>query len=725
MMIGCKNQYLVSLLPLLILFMADKALPQSISWEQTSGPIGGSVYSLAVNQSGKVFAGSYVTGVFASTNAGAQWIHTSVPDETISAIAVSPNGFVFAGGGSLVYRTADGGITWEPLQNGLDDTGISAIVVNESGFIFAGSFGSRKGVFRSTDNGDSWSQMGLPDTAVVSITINPAGKIYAGTYLSGLWSSTNNGGTWTQTTLATSAWVTSLVVVGSNNIFAGLYANRLHRSVDNGSSWLPVGPAGVTVNALSVNSSNHVFAASIDSGVYRSTNYGSTWGRVGLAGLYLTSVAIDSIDDIYVGTIAGGSTPGGSAGGVYRSTDNGESWFKVGIPNTTIPTLTTSGLAGPTGSIFAGVDSVVFRTTDNGDTWQRTGSMPHLELTPFAIKSLYTSTSTFIFAGSSGSGIYRTMNEGASWVQVGAENETIYSFAENKSGHMYASGNTAVYLSLDGGSNWAATSGVIPGNWLSSLAIAPNGQLFVAMVNRFASTHVFSSTDEGQTWLPSGLTSDPVMALLDDGNGVLFAGCASFFGSGGGVFRSTDGGAIWEEVSSGLSSKDIRALVRNSLGHIFAGTGAGVFRTTNNGDVWEELNTGLTSPSIQSLSLNVDGVLFAGTFTGGVFKTVASTTSVDETGSDFPYSYALEQNYPNPFNPTTKIGFRVSGLGDRYVSLKVFDLLGREVATLVNERMMPGHYERTFDGSGLGSGVYFYRLAVNGFTETKKFVLLR
>lgn len=99
--------------------------------------------------------------------------------------------------------------------------------------------------------------------------------------------------------------------------------------------------------------------------------------------------------------------------------------------------------------------------------------------------------------------------------------------------------------------------------------------------------------------------------------------------------------------------------------------------------------------------------------------------SVREGQDDVPQTSELYQNYPNPFNPKTKIGFRVSGSGDTYVSLKVFDVLGQEVATLVSEQMMPGSYERTFEGNGLGSGVYFYRLQAGAFTETRKLLLLR
>ena len=102
---------------------------------------------------------------------------------------------------------------------------------------------------------------------------------------------------------------------------------------------------------------------------------------------------------------------------------------------------------------------------------------------------------------------------------------------------------------------------------------------------------------------------------------------------------------------------------------------------------------------------------------------------------EIPQRLVLGQNYPNPFNPTTKFGFGISDLarlpsspdqgGQGFVSIKVFDVLGREVATLVNEARQPGTYTVTWDASGMASGVYFYRLQTSGSIVTKKMLLLR
>jgi hypothetical protein len=97
-------------------------------------------------------------------------------------------------------------------------------------------------------------------------------------------------------------------------------------------------------------------------------------------------------------------------------------------------------------------------------------------------------------------------------------------------------------------------------------------------------------------------------------------------------------------------------------------------------------------------------------------------TSVS-AGGIRPTSYFLYQNYPNPFNPISDIRYQLSELG--FVKLAVYDLLGREVSVLVNEKKPPGSYEVRFDGTGLASGVFFYRLQAGDFTQTKTLLLLK
>jgi len=94
-----------------------------------------------------------------------------------------------------------------------------------------------------------------------------------------------------------------------------------------------------------------------------------------------------------------------------------------------------------------------------------------------------------------------------------------------------------------------------------------------------------------------------------------------------------------------------------------------------------------------------------------------------EASRELPKHFVLEQNYPNPFNPTTVVRYQLPAAGD--VTLAVYDLLGREVAVLVNGRADAGVHEVTFDGSGLSSGVYLYRLSVGDFVQARRLMLLK
>ncbi len=109
---------------------------------------------------------------------------------------------------------------------------------------------------------------------------------------------------------------------------------------------------------------------------------------------------------------------------------------------------------------------------------------------------------------------------------------------------------------------------------------------------------------------------------------------------------------------------------------------------------------------------------------------VLNTTDIEKLESNIPISYRLEQNYPNPFNPTTTINYSIPNLyvgtsHDLSVQLKIYDILGKEIVTLVNELQSPGNYRAEFDGSRLSSGIYYYQLKSDKFIETKKMMLLK
>jgi photosystem II stability/assembly factor-like uncharacterized protein len=242
-------------------------------------------------------------------------------------------------------------------------------------------------------------------------------------------------------------------------------------------------------------------------------------------------------------------------------------------------------------------------------------------------------------------------------------------------------------------------------------------------MNLFAGTqggHVFLSSNNGTSWsnADSGLANTDVWSLAVSGIN-LFAGT---YGSG--VYLSTDDGTSWNDVDSGLTNAKVVSLDVSGT-NLFAGTyGGGAFLSTNNGKSWSNVDLGLTNLNVVSFASD-GGSLFAGTWYGGVWKRALSEMITDESQEvqDVPERLSLSQNYPNPFNPSTVIAYQLPT--NNFVTLKIFDVLGREIASLVNERQTAGSHSVTFSANGLPSGVYFYRLQAGNYTETRKLVLLK
>ncbi|HAX49797.1 MAG TPA: hypothetical protein DCX92_12515, partial [Bacteroidetes bacterium] len=110
------------------------------------------------------------------------------------------------------------------------------------------------------------------------------------------------------------------------------------------------------------------------------------------------------------------------------------------------------------------------------------------------------------------------------------------------------------------------------------------------------------------------------------------------------------------------------------------------------------------------------------------YITVIPWMSVQQTGNEIPSEFSLSQNYPNPFNPATKIRFQIPASVEttrRVVSLRIYDISGKEISTLVNGELRPGVYEADWDASAYSSGIYFYTLTSGDFKETKKMMLIK
>jgi hypothetical protein len=164
------------------------------------------------------------------------------------------------------------------------------------------------------------------------------------------------------------------------------------------------------------------------------------------------------------------------------------------------------------------------------------------------------------------------------------------------------------------------------------------------------------------------------------------------------------------------------------MGHIFVGTySGGGFHSTDNGDNWTPVNegmTGPTSPGASCFAICPSGYVFAGTNGSGVFRSVQPTTSVKENYSKLPFSCELSQNYPNPFNSSTRLGYSLLKSGN--VVLKIYDISGNELQTLINEFHTPGEYTIIYNAQNLSNGIYFLKLKFDGANyQTKKMILIR
>lgn len=384
-------------------------------------------------------------------------------------------------------------------------------------------------------------------------------------------------------------------------------------------------------------------------------------------------------------------------------------WIYSGLSGG-INTLAASG-----SNLFAGSRGSVYLSTNNGVSWNSvSGGLPgNHDITSIVISG------TNIFAGSDAYGVFRSTNNGSNWIAVNNGLTTLYVNSllvfDNS---LYAATNLTagggIFRSTNNGTNWTTASNGLPFNSFISFQILGT-DIFVGSLG----SGVFRSTNGGTSWLAAGLSNYWVYSFaVSDIN--LFAGAPN-----SGIFRTTNYGTNWVYTSNGLPTyPGIYAMT--SVGkNIFAAVyDSGVFRSTNNGKDWESINTGLPKNSSFICFLIYNGFLFAGTQMESVWKRpLSEIISVQTLSTEVPANFRLEQNYPNPFNPVTNISFKLPSRA--FVSLKIFDAAGKEVASLISEELGAGSFVTQWDATGNTSGFYFYRFQAGLFDETKKLILLK
>jgi len=245
--------------------------------------------------------------------------------------------------------------------------------------------------------------------------------------------------------------------------------------------------------------------------------------------------------------------------------------------------------------------------------------------------------------------------------------------------------------------------------------------IYISLGEIFNYNIVFRSTDNGESWEQINFFSDTqwIVTFISSLSGNIFLGTQEqWHGGFGGIFKSIDFGINWTYSRQ----TNVSYLLVDYNDFVYAVTG-GVIHSRNSGIDWESFNEGLPVGNGGILAINSTGQLFLTMDFEGIYKTIESTTDIESKTENLPEEFALSQNYPNPFNPSTTIKYQLPH--SEKVTLKVYDILGEEIRTLLDEEKSAGSYEVTFDSSELTSGVYFYSLQSGSFIDTKKMTIIK
>ena len=672
----------------LFLFIISSYQNILADWVKTSAGInGGYVYSLALIGN-DIAAGTESHGLFFSTNHGANWIESSLYNISVYSMAVDGS-TVLAGTNNGVYISTDYGANWS--QTALN-MGNEYSILKKDSFVFVGTDG---GVYRSSNLGQTWGPTSLMGFPILSLNVQDD-KIFAGAdYNYGVYVTTDNGANWVQTGLDNRD-VNNIYISGQE--FFACTDDGIYISTNSGVNWTQIGLN--TIEIYSFTKIGSLLVAGWQNGIYRSTNNGYSWNQIPLGNNIEVHSLISVGADLFAGT---------NKNGIYKSVDSGSNWSQTPFENVEIAALCKGG-----SNLYSGTnDKGIFLSTNYGLNWSQIGFSNN------SVLALTANDTELFVSPYYNYGIYKSTNYGVSWVFL--RNLPVYSFAMVESriyAGTYASG---LYYSTDNGDNWFLTSL----NFTDVFSLAAYGP------NVYAGTWglgLYCSTNYGTSWI-NVLTNDLINTIFTDETNV-------FVGTQNGLFISSNNGINW--FQTGFVNEHVISVTAVGSNVIAATDSNGVYFSSNNGMNWSSANEGFNHRYIISSLVILNDFIYAGTSGFGVWRrNISELIGVNQSSTEVPNHFSLSQNYPNPFNPVTKIKFGVvtplnppfakggTAKTGGFVRLVIYDVLGREVAMLVNKQLSPGTYEVEWNGTNLPSGVYFYKLITEGFTVTKKMVLLK
>ena len=315
-----------------------------------------------------------------------------------------------------------------------------------------------------------------------------------------------------------------------------------------------------------------------------------------------------------------------------------------------------------------------------------------------------------------GIAIVKTNTGGTNWAIQFLTTNNLYDIDFwNADSGIAVGGSDLILKTVDGGVSWTqigrnmTTDNIVGVTWITEnivLAIADNNTLL-------------TSTNSGDDWTSQSLPYTTLFTDIAYNNSYV-----TISGNGSVVLKSMDYGVSWTQMNFSSTLINITAIALSSTGYasIAVSQNGNIYQSTNDCLDWTQISNGTTNwlNSIITLS-NGSGWIVGDD--GVILFNQQIPISIEIINTQTPNEYKLTQNYPNPFNPTTNIEYSIPTSG--IVTITVHNILGQEVANLVNEFQQAGTYRITWNGSNLSSGIYFYRIQTEQYIESRKMLLLK
>ncbi len=683
--------------------------------------------------------------IFKTTDGGQTWnmiYQNDVDGFSFTSVSfVNENIGYVAGSDATVVKTTDGGLNWNTIiisgeTNDLKDV---CFVDENTGWVIS-AVSSTSNVYKTSDGGASWTLDLVNSTSdfedIDFFDANHGVVCGGGVGVVDIYYTTD-GSTWTKAPVPvlggfnyTRSDARAVGFADVNTVYitgwgssVGMQPSIQLKSLDGGATWtFLVQPEQYrtycNLNAIYIKDGQNgmsVGGAAYDGSVIvRTTDGGQNWIPIH-APFGGTCNSIFGIDDkVWVGL---------NGGAMAYSPDFGNTWqLLTPIPGTSLYSIVAAG-----NSIYAaGYDGLVVKSSDKGYSWSasyayNTKSCP-------TIKEISFIDETNGYAARSYRGFNKTIDGAQTWTQLltdtmisGPSTESVY-FIDENNGYVVgraASNVDMIYKTTDGGATWTEKSNQFFKD-LYGVGFYDINNGAVVGKDLIAGY----TTDAGATWqastlngVPSGFSTYDFSKLkfFDGPNGVAVGQKM--------IFYTSDGGANWNYVNLPWLDEDIEDAAFENTTHGYAVGDKYLLETFDGGKSWTDIaDTNLMKGfSLNDVSVDDEGYVWICSSTSKVFTT-APVLSVNDDNAAIT-NFNLAQNYPNPFNPVTNIEFNIKN--NSRVTLRVYDLLGREVATLINGVISHGNHKLQFDASSLASGIYIYRLNADGISISKKMILLK